>query len=461
MLPAELIYEKVPQMKSDKSRSKPEQIIVDFTRPEGAIKPLHGINNTPVVYNGKIPELLDACIPYVRLHDTGGAFGGTYLVDVPNLFPDFEADPKDPASYDFAYNDAYFRTLVASGMKIFYRLGVTIENNYQLKPQRIFPPRDFRKWADICSGIIRHYTEGWADGFHYDIQYWEIWNEPESPAMWQGTYQQFYEMYTTVAPILKKRFPKLKIGGYGGSGFFAITRQNCNELRKDYLRFFQEFLTHLKSHPEAPFDFFTWHLYSKDPHEAETHALYVRRQLDEAGFTHTESIFGEWNYIEHDTCAEDRAPWDTMRSSEGAAYVAAIFALFQKAPVDMCLYYDAFPQRKYCGLYLYPEHKVSRTYYSFKAFNYLYQLGTAVHAEAGEAENGIYALAATDGQGQGAMLLANRRPVTRRLQLQVIGLNGAPAILVIDDDRALTEVNWLLEDGTLTVPPCSVLLLKW
>ena len=186
-------------MKPDKSESRVEQVIVDFTHLEGAVKPLHGINNSPVVYKGKIPELLDAGIPYIRLHDAGGAFGGTYLVDVPNLFPDFEADPEDPASYDFAYNDAYFRTLVASGMKIFYRLGVTIENNYLLKPQRIFPPKDFRKWADICSGIIRHYNEGWADGFHYGIQYWEIWNEPESPAMWQGTYQQFYEMYATVA----------------------------------------------------------------------------------------------------------------------------------------------------------------------------------------------------------------------------------------------------------------------
>ena len=438
-----------------------EKVIVDFTRREGAVKPLHGINNSPVVYNGKLPELLDAGIPYVRLHDAGGAFGGTYLVDIPNLFPDFDADPNDPRSYDFAYNDAYFRTLAASGMQIFYRLGVTIENNYHLKPQRIHPPKDFRKWADICSGIIRHYNEGWADGFHYGIKYWELWNEPESPAMWQGTSRQFFELYTTVAPMLKRRFPDVKVGGYGCSGFFAVTRPDCNDLRKSYLRFFHEFLEHLKGHPEVPFDFFTWHLYSKDPHEVEAHARYVRSELDAAGFTRTESIFGEWNYVEHDTCAVDHAPWDEMRSAAGAAYVAAVFALLQKAPVDLCLYYDAMPQRIYCGLYLYPERKVSRTYYSFKAFQCLYALGTAVRAEAGEAENGIYAVAATDGRGKGAMLLANRRPVTQRLQLEVTGLAGAPVVQVIDDDRALTEVNWLLEDGVLTVPSLSVLLLKW
>ncbi len=24
-----------------------------------------------------------------------------------------------------------------------------------------------------------HYTEGWADGFRYDMEYWEIWNEAD------------------------------------------------------------------------------------------------------------------------------------------------------------------------------------------------------------------------------------------------------------------------------------------
>jgi len=54
---------------------------IDFSTDCGPIKPLHGINNSPVRFNGVLTELLDAGIPFVRLHDTGGAFGGTYLVD--------------------------------------------------------------------------------------------------------------------------------------------------------------------------------------------------------------------------------------------------------------------------------------------------------------------------------------------------------------------------------------------
>lgn len=105
-------------------------ILVDYSHETGSMKPLHGVNNSPIFYNTKLPELMDAGIPYVRTHDTGGAFGGAHLVDTTNIFPDFNADPSDPDSYDFAFTDAYLQPLANSGIQPFYRLGVTIENSY-------------------------------------------------------------------------------------------------------------------------------------------------------------------------------------------------------------------------------------------------------------------------------------------------------------------------------------------
>ena len=49
--------------------------------------------------------LQQANMPYSRLHDVGGAFGGNRFVDIPNLFRDFDADENDPTSYDFAFTD--------------------------------------------------------------------------------------------------------------------------------------------------------------------------------------------------------------------------------------------------------------------------------------------------------------------------------------------------------------------
>ena len=158
-------------------------VTVDFTCDVGAMKPLHGVNNSPNRLKGALPEFAVAGIPYARLHDTCGPFGGAHYVDVPNVFPDFDADENDPKSYDFAFTDAYLKPIVASGCKPFYRLGVTIENSAGLKAYNVYPPKDFAKWARICEHIIRHYNEGWAKGFRWGIEYWEIWNEPESNTM--------------------------------------------------------------------------------------------------------------------------------------------------------------------------------------------------------------------------------------------------------------------------------------
>lgn len=64
---------------------------------------------------------------------------------------------------------------------------------------------DFQKWAVVCEHIVRHYNEGWADGYHLNIKYWEIWNEPdlgsEDPATsktWGGTKEQFYDMVAEI-----------------------------------------------------------------------------------------------------------------------------------------------------------------------------------------------------------------------------------------------------------------------
>lgn len=45
-------------------------------------------------------------------------------------------------------------------------------------PTPRIPPRDHDQWADICIHIIRHYNEGWANGFHLNLDYWHIWEEP-------------------------------------------------------------------------------------------------------------------------------------------------------------------------------------------------------------------------------------------------------------------------------------------
>lgn len=430
-------------------------IRIDFSHPVGPMKPLHGINNSPVTYGEALPELRKAGIPYVRLHDTAGAFGGTYFVDVPNLFPDFSADPDDPASYDFAYTDAYLKGLTASGVKIFYRLGVTIENHWRIKPHRIFPPADFQKWARICAGIVRHYNEGWCNGFRYNIEYWEIWNEPENPPMWQATREQYFELYRTAANHLKKEFPNIKVGGYASCGFYAINRPDMSDFYRSFVSFFDAFLTFITSPPTAaPLDFFSWHLYTADPHEIVLHADYAEKKLAEYGLTRTENIFNEWNYAPADPDA-----WDQMKEMPGAAFTAAAFCLMQKSPIDKAMYYDALPTRRYCGLYYFPSCRLTKTYYAFRAFNELYRLGIEVESECFGFDE-LYLCAASDNRGKNAVLIVNRKNETREIPLVLAGASGEFSHFLLDHSRLLTETNCLTENGKLKLPPLSVLLIR-
>ena len=143
----------------------------------------------------------EAGIPYSRLHDVGGVFGGGRFVDIPNVFRNFDADETDPKNYDFTFTDHLITALVEAGVEPYYRLGITIENQAYIKAYHTYPPKDPEKWARICEHIIRHYTEGWAEGFRYKITYWEIWNEPEvqDKMMWCGTDEEYYRLYDVSA----------------------------------------------------------------------------------------------------------------------------------------------------------------------------------------------------------------------------------------------------------------------
>lgn len=162
-----------------------EQITVDFSKVTGKIKPMHSVNNGPVYKFAEDQRITNieayraAGIPYARTHDASfyATYGGEHIVDINMIFTDFDRDPTDPDAYDFVLTDEYMRVIEAGGAKPFYRLGSKIE--HWKKKYNTLPPKDFYKWAVVCEHIIRHYNEGWANGFYMNIEYWEIWNEPD------------------------------------------------------------------------------------------------------------------------------------------------------------------------------------------------------------------------------------------------------------------------------------------
>ena len=396
----------------------------DFDKTVGRIKPMHAVGQPPFAGGfckldfSPMQILTDAHIPYSRLHDVGGAFGSFRYVDIPNIFRDFDADEKDPDAYDFAFTDEIIKALKERGIEPYFRLGVTIENQRHIKAYRIHPPKDYGKWARICEHIVRHYNEGWADGFYFGIRYWEIWNEPENrddPAlnqMWTGTAQQYYELYDVTAKHLKSCFgDSIKVGGYAACGFYGIfgdpEKYGMSHPRRDGVRynspkedyridFFLGFVKYLREQ-KTPIDFFSWHTYGG----IETilpEADFVDKVLSENGFGDIENHLNEWN-LSHERRIN-------RGSSYASANAAAIMLAMQHKRTNMLMYYDTryLSVSAYGGFYDLATLEPSNVYYAFKAFGELYALGN--EAECSCEGDSIYALAATDGEKR-AIVLSN------------------------------------------------------
>ena len=442
--------------------------MVDFAADAGPVKPMNAVNNGPTANegykHGNFTEFKAACIPYGRTHDASEyiVYGGDHVIDVTAVFPDFDADETDPKSYDFAITDVYLRNMRDAGTEPFYRLGQRIES--AARRYNVYPPKDFAKWARICEHIIRHYNYGWANGFVWNIRYWEIWNEADidfewekrdgKPHMWGGTAEEFFKFYEIAAKYLKSKFPALKIGGPAVTG----GEYHWSEA---FLRYQHE--------NKTPMDFFSWHCYAREPFEMVDRAKRYREMMDKYGYDAAESILNEWNYVKswgdcyHYSITQ-------LASQKGAAFAAAAMIACQYAPVDMLMYYDAKPDAHFNGMFDKVSLLPAKPYYAFYAWGRLSAMCDRVVVASADIPD-IYAAAARGADGRRAIFLArysddnnfaNMRPVALRLS------NGVfpPEVTahITDEARSHTEMKMWPKDPrelSFRMVPHSCMLLEY
>lgn len=397
-------------------------INVDFSKTVEKMKPVHGIGQPPIIGRNTslFTYLSDAGIPYSRLHDVGGLFGGNCFVDLPNIFRDFDADENEPSNYDFAYTDILINALIENGVEPYFRLGVTIEET-EVIAYRVYPPKDFAKWARICEHIIMHYTKGWSNGYHHKITYWEIWNEPDNSPdspdsiihnhMWQGKREEYYEFYTVVSKHLKERFPDLKIGGYGSCGFYTLHDgekhgsdiANSSPRYEYFIIFFEGFLDYIKK-ANAPLDFFSWHNY-RGYKGVDVYANYVRETLDKYGYTEAESSCNEW-------CTNLRIG----TQGDIATRIFIEILAYQNARVDNAMAYDGrCTGIDYAVLFNSETMRPRMSYYCFKDFNRLYKMKN--QTEICSDDDRLFCISASD-EKRGGVILIN--PTDASIPLNII-----------------------------------------
>ncbi|MBQ2812233.1 MAG: hypothetical protein IJE63_03190 [Clostridia bacterium] len=400
-------------------------------------------------YRSNFADYKAARIPYSRNHDSAvcGIYGGPYSHDITYIFPNFDADPYDPDSYDFPCTDESILVCLDAGTQTFFRLGQTIE--HQIKKHGTLPPKDFKKWAVICEHIIRHYNEGWADGYELNMPYWEIWNEPDldpddSPnkRTWGGTRAQFFDLYEITAKHLKECFPHLKIGGP------AIA---CNE------EWAEAFLCEMQKR-NVPIDFFSWHIYCTEPWHMTAKAERMKALLDRYGYGKAESILNEWNYVrgwEDDYLYSLKA----IHGVKGAAFTMACICESQQAPIDMLMYYDTRPSC-FNGVFDYYTYEKLPGYYPLYWYGMLYDCVKEIQAE--NKINNIYSLCGVDKSGKIAAIIAhyseNDSTESKRISVD-FGKDGTYEIYLLDKSHN-AELIKTTDSPTLDMDLFSVALIK-
>jgi len=427
----------------------------DLSKKGGAFKPLNAVNNGPChkrhANDQWLTNLADykaARIPYARNHDASfcDAYGSEHTVDISAMFPNFDADPTLPENYDFPVTDEYTAVTLEAGTKTFYRLGQKIE--HYIKKYHTLPPKDFHKWAVICEHVIRHYTEGWANGFYYDMPYWEIWNEPELDAddsqnkrCWGGTQAQFFDFYEIVAKHLKGCFPHLKIGGPAIAHGMDWADAFLAEMRKRGVKI----------------DFFSWHIYCTTTARMQERASIVRGLLDKHGYTETESILNEWNYVRG--WGEDFVySIERIIDEKGAAFTAACMAEAQPSSIDMLMYYDARPCA-FNGLFDIYTYRPLKGYYPFFWYGHFYDCEAEIRAENKLAD--IYPLCGVDKDGKVTAMIAyyTEQDDTAKEKTFTVdfGRDGDFEVYLTDHDHTAARIDPSL---TLTLKPGSVVFIK-
>lgn len=403
----------------------------------GTIKPVNGITNGT---NSRLDKYFKmAETPYTRLHDCIN--GHRFTVDLPVLFPDFDKDENDARNYNFALTDIYINDIVKNGVKIIYRLGSSMEHGPIFYHNN--PPKDFMKWARIACQIIRHYNEGWADGLHLGIEYWEIWNEPDAGAgadrtkdgQWTGTEEQFYDLYSRASAYIKKQFPDLLIGGYASCAVDEATRKP----------FFEGFLDYLTTHEHA-FDFFSYHNYGDSTDKIKNRIKYIVDNLESRGFMNipllcTEYCFfyeggGHWKKLgQPDSEYYQQELYHDMTSGKGAAYVFAAMITFQNSPVQIATLY----RTDSAGLWNAPFNAFGvpqKPFYAMLAFRDIKRMKDQLEVTPSE-ENGLYAIAAGNSD-ELVLSISQYTGIDTVYDIEVSGL----------DSNAQYEMEYRLTDDT-------------
>jgi len=330
------------------SSSQMREIHVNASQVKGTIRSFQGVNGVPTPIMDGLPNLVqqykDLGIDVIRTHDTMGPtdISAQFSNDNPllawlvpdntqrakivaagnaaNLFPNWNADPDKPESYNFAPTDKVIEGIRATGAEVYYRIGRSWGADYTPLP-------DLDKFASVVKHVAMHYNHGWDHGYQNSIRYWEFWNEDDTPFFWTDTPETFYKLYEKTARALKSVDASIQVGA-DAKGFPL----EGGPFREDLLDYCAA--------NKVPLDFYSWHYYAMntaDPYDFNRIGTEIRQVMNAHGFSNAKSILSEWNLTPDFTDPEK----PRLQGIINAAFIGNVLIYLQDSSIDMAQFYRA------------------------------------------------------------------------------------------------------------------------
>lgn len=455
-----------PIQKKKKEKPQTALVNVDLSVKAGKLAALHGICNGPLSPNADVSSYFKAVnIPCVRFDKTEGVRGG-YAVDISKIFPNLDADERNPENYSFRETDKYIIAAANVGAKIIYRLGESFD--YGTPDKKLTLCGNYDKITSVCVNIIRHYNNYWCGGFALDIKYFEVLSHTDMPIVRENNPDEsIFELYTRIANGIKLYDDTLLVGGMSFS--------RPSQLVRDFIKYCKK--------KNAPIDFLSVSVYSGSVEAMGEQIEEYLHLLKNSSYSDAELIVSEWGYLpdadaERVFASVPKTKEQSERKRElvekqgsvfGAAFVAsALLNMLQYPDIKTACLYCGEAGSLYCPLFD-AFGLPKKPYYAFESISRLAGRDTVfcmVQHQPEYAHSGIYAAACSAQKEAYIMLSAFDGCTSIDLRLDSIPDDFYTAdIYMLDGVKNMelchsVQLAGMKKRMVMSVSPYSVILIK-
>ncbi|MEO7600090.1 MAG: beta-xylosidase [Opitutus sp.] len=232
-----LVFAPAARSATPASEPFPVTIQVDATKSKGDLRPIwrfFGADepNYATMKDGRklLGELgqLKPGSVYFRTHNLLNTGDGTPALKWGSTNA-YTEDVKGNPIYNWSGLDRIFDTYIARGVRPYLQIGF-MPQALSLQPEPYqhewrpglrydvisagwaFPPKDYAKWSELVYQWTKHCIERYGRS-EMEKWYFEVWNEPNGPAYWRSTPEEFNKLHDYAIDAVRRALPTARVGG--------------------------------------------------------------------------------------------------------------------------------------------------------------------------------------------------------------------------------------------------------